>query len=49
MCQFATPPLVFAKMKGRGLGPVFFLNFNIIISHIFPENVIKIPQVALKI
>ena len=35
----------------RGWGPVFFnFNFNIIISHIFPENAInKIPQVVQKI
>ena len=24
----------------------FFVNFNIIISHIFPENFIEVPQVA---
>ena len=27
----------------------FFVTFNNIISHIFPENVIKIPQVVQKI
>ena len=51
--QFDIRPLVFPKMYflERGWGPVFFyFNFNIIISHIFPENVIiKIPQVVQKI
>ena len=49
-------PQVFPKMYflEREWGPVFFLffnfNFNIIISHIFPENVIiKIPQAVQKI
>ena len=29
--------------------PWFFVTFNIIISYIFPENVIEIPQVVQKI
>ena len=29
--------------------PYFFVTFNIIISHIFPENFIGIPQVAQKV
>ena len=29
--------------------PWFFVTFNIIISHIFPENLIEIPQVVQKI
>ena len=29
--------------------PWFFATFNIIISHIFPENVIEFPQVDQKI
>ena len=29
--------------------PYFFVTFNIIISHIFSENFIEIPQVVLKI
>ena len=41
------------KMPGRGGGvgvkPWFFVNFNTIISHIFPENVIEILQVVQKL
>ena len=28
--------------------PCFFVTFNIIISHVFPENFIEIPQVVQK-
>ena len=35
-----TPPVVFPKM---------FVTFNIIISHVFPENFIEIPLVVKKI
>ena len=31
------------------LKPCFFVTFNIIISHIFPKNVIEFPQVIQKI
>ena len=55
--QFDIRPLVFPKMYflEREWDRVFFFvffyfSFNIIISHIFPENVIiKIPQVVQKI
>ena len=33
----------------EGLKPRFFVTFNIIIRHIFPENFIEIPQVVQKI
>ena len=33
--------------KERSLG--LFMTFNIIISHIFPENFIEIPEVVQKI
>ena len=42
--------MIFPKMyfldRGRSVG---FVTFNIIISHIFPENVIKIPIVVQKV
>ena len=44
-------PVVFQKMyllKER-VKTCYFRTFNIIISHIFPENVIKIPQIVEKI
>ena len=53
--QFDIHPLVFPKIYflERGWEPVFFFcffyYFNIIISHVCLENVIKIPQVAQKI
>ena len=31
------------------LKPCFFFTFNIITSHMFPENVIEVPQVFQKI
>ena len=38
------------KVSSEGrLKPWFFMTFVIIISHIFPENVIKIPEVVEKI
>ena len=46
--QFDIHPLDFPKMYflETGWGSVFFkFNFDVIISHIFPANVIKIPQV----
>ena len=49
-CQFE-PPLVFRKnvsSKDR-VKPWFFVTFNVIISHIFPENVIGMSQVVQKI
>ena len=43
-------PVVFPKMylieRGEGL---FFVTFNIIISHNFPKNLIEIRQVVQKI
>ena len=33
----------------RRSNPVFFVTFDIIISHMFPENLIEIPQVVQKI
>ena len=33
----------------QSMKPWFFVTFNIIISHIFPENFIEIPQVVKKI
>ena len=46
-----TPPVVFPKMypSKERLNPWFFMTINIIISHIFPENFIEIPQVVQKI
>ena len=47
--QFDTPPLVFQKiyvLEREDEALFFFFNFNIIISHIFPENFTKIPQVV---
>ena len=37
---------VFSKERVK---PCFFVTFNIIISHTFPENFIEIPQVVQKI
>ena len=34
---------------GRGRSPVFFVTFNIILKHIFPENFIEISQVVQKV
>ena len=49
-CQFdlhcAFSKNAFSKEKVK---PWFFVNFNIIISHIFPENFIEIHQVVQKI
>ena len=40
--------LVFSKMcvLERGSSPAVFVSFKIIISHIFPENIIKIPPIT---
>ena len=45
------PPIAFRKMYflKRRLNPVFFVTFNVILRHIFPENFIKFPQVVQKI
>ena len=50
MGQFDTP-CGFSKnvLSKGGVKPCFFVTFNIIISHIFPENFIEIPQVVQKI
>ena len=46
-----TTPLVFPKLYllKRGCTLLFFVAFHIIISHIFPENFILIPQFAQEI
>ena len=43
-----TPPVVFRKnvSSKERVKPCFFMTFNIIIRHIFPENFIEIPQVV---
>ena len=43
LCGF--PKNVSSKER---IKPWFFVTFNIIISHIFPENFIEIPQVVQK-
>ena len=46
------PPSVFPSGFSKNVSSkerVFFVTFNIIISHIFPENFIEIPQVVQKI
>ena len=49
----ATPPPLCGFFENvsseEGLKPRFFVTFNIIIRHIFPENFIEIPQVVQKI
>ena len=49
--QFDPPPCGFLKKVSsrERVIPWFFVTFNIIISHIFPENFIEIPQVVQKI
>ena len=49
--QFYRLPLWFFKTVSprERVQPWLFVTFNIIISHIFLENFIKIPQVVLKI
>ena len=49
--QFDPLPLGFSKnvSSKEWMKPWFFVTFNIIISHIFPENFIEIPQVVQKI
>ena len=44
-------PLVFRKLYLliRGWNPVFFVTFNSILKHIFPESFIEFPQVVQKI
>ena len=37
------------KRLGEGVKPWFFVTFNIILKHIFPENFIEFPQVVQKI
>ena len=49
--QFELPPCGFSKnvpTKER-MKPWFFVTFNIILRHIFPENFIEFPQVVQKI
>ena len=45
------PPLFFLKtaFSNEKVKPWFFVTFNIIINHIFPENSIEIPQVIQRI
>ena len=45
------PPCGFSKnvSSKEKVKPCFFVTFNIIISHIFLENFIEIPQVVQKI
>ena len=49
-CQF-DPPCAFSKnlSSKERVKPWFFVNFNIIISYIFPEYFIEIPHVVQKI
>ena len=46
-----TSPVVFLENVSAKeiVNSWFFVTFNIIISHIFPENSIEIPQVVQKI
>ena len=46
------PPVVFRRvylLKTRRWNPGFFVTFNNILKHIFPENFIEFPQVVQKI
>ena len=45
--QFDPSPMLFFKKKSsvERVNPCFFVASNGIISHIFPENLIKLPQV----
>ena len=48
--QFDSPCGFFKNVSPKKrLKPYFFVNFNIIISHILPKNFIEIPQVVQKI
>ena len=48
--HFDSPPCGFSKyVSSKEKMKPFFVTFNIIISHIFPENLIEIPQVVQKI
>ena len=49
--SFTPPPLGFSKnvSSKERVKPCFFVTFNIIKSHIFPENFIEDPQVVQKI
>ena len=48
--QFDSPCCFFTNVSPKKrLKPYLFVTFNIIISHIFPENFIEIPQVVQKI
>ena len=49
--QIDPPPCGFSKnvSSKERVKPCFFLTFNIILRHIFPEKFIEFPQVAQKI
>ena len=49
--QFDPPPCGFFKNAPfkQSVKPWFFVTFNIIVSHIFLENFIEIPQVVQKV
>ena len=49
--QFDIPPCGVSKnvSSKERVKPCFFVIFNMIINHIFPENFIEIPQVFQKI
>ena len=45
-----TSPVIFPKIHStERVKPCFFVTFDIILSHIFPENLIEISQVSQKI
>ena len=50
-CYQSFPPCGFSKnMSSRNrVKPCYFVTFNIILRHIFPENFIEFPQVVQKI
>ena len=50
-CQIDLPPCGFLKnaFSIERVEPWFFVTFNIILKHIFPENFIEFPQVVQKI
>ena len=49
--NFDPPPCGFSKnvSSKKRVKPWFFVTFNIITRHIFPENFIEIPQVVQKL
>ena len=51
MMKLTLLPLGFSKntVSIERLKLCFFVTFNIIVSHIFPENLIEITQVVVKI